>query len=820
MSRNWKKAKRVQANRDQAKPFRLCAAGECSISAEPAEGQLGSFEGVAYTGAPMRPGGWWNPVVIDLKGVKVPSQHRPVLRQHDDQQIVGHTKEVTVGQDIRIAGVFSGEKQHTDKVTVPARNGFQWQLSIGADPVRTEYLEAGKSTTVNGRKVSGPLTISRETVLGEISFVPLGADGDTSATVAASRSDAMNPFAAVLKQIMGELRTAGKVQAAKYSDEDIDKMSADDAKCALKDAMKAADEPDADDETEAKAGHTNRLNAAFVRAELDKALKETRTQAAAEAERQAKVGLLCAKYGVSTVEIEVNGKPQQVVLAAHAIAEGWDLGRVEAEAKLHALIKARGDRPGAGVGVPGGLGYATSSPALTEAVVEAAMLDAARHQFKLEDDSFYVEASPDGKQTMRRLPESLQRRTQGEIKARYTDQVRQAAHTLFRGRITPHQMLRAAFRANGHHTDIDLTGEHGVRAALATWDDDDKRTIRAEGASNLSISNILANVMNKFALQGYLFTEQAWREIAGIRNVNDFKPTKSINLLGDVLYKAVGPTGELQNASLGDQAFANQAQPFGRILTLPWTHLVNDDLGMLTGAPQKIGQGAGLALNDYFWALWASLQSGSVITGAPFPSTTNLNGDDGNAFWRTTSSTTAAAKQGGTAYLKNKVSGATTALSTASLQTVKAVFDNQIDPNGNPLGFDGAMPILLFGPSNWLTAAQLMQASYIVMAGLASTSSASIQPNVNIWQGTMKPVMSRYIENASYGNSTTAWWILFNPAALPVIEVAFLNGVDTPAVLQAGPDYQFDRLGISIRGTMPFGVTQQNFRGGVYSAGA
>jgi hypothetical protein len=42
-----------------------------------------------------------------------------------------------------------------------------------------------------------------------------------------------------------------------------------------------------------------------------------------------------------------------------------------------------------------------------------------------------------------------------------------------------------------------------------------------------------------------------------------------------------------------------------------------------------------------------------------------------------------------------------------------------------------------------------------------------------------------------------------------VIEVAFLNGVDTPAVLQAGPDYQFDRLGISIRGTMPFGVNQQ-----------
>ena len=54
---------------------------------------------------------------------------------------------------------------------------------------------------------------------------------------------------------------------------------------------------------------------------------------------------------------------------------------------------------------------------------------------------------------------------------------------------------------------------------------------------------MLANVLNKFSLQGYLFTEQAWREIAAVRPVNDFKPTKSINLLGDVIYKQIGPTG-------------------------------------------------------------------------------------------------------------------------------------------------------------------------------------------------------------------------------------------------------------------------------------
>jgi hypothetical protein len=93
---------------------------------------------------------------------------------------------------------------------------------------------------VNGREVQGPLSISRETELGEISFVPLGADGDTSVTVTASRRSAMNRIKAALAQIA----------AGKYSADEIDKMSEEEAKAALKNAMD--DEPDGD-ETKAKA---------------------------------------------------------------------------------------------------------------------------------------------------------------------------------------------------------------------------------------------------------------------------------------------------------------------------------------------------------------------------------------------------------------------------------------------------------------------------------------------------------------------------------------------------------------------------------------
>ena len=39
--------------------------------------------------------------------------------------------------------------------------------------------------TVNGRQYAGPLNVVRKATLGEISFVDLGADGATSASVAA-----------------------------------------------------------------------------------------------------------------------------------------------------------------------------------------------------------------------------------------------------------------------------------------------------------------------------------------------------------------------------------------------------------------------------------------------------------------------------------------------------------------------------------------------------------------------------------------------------------------------------------------------------------
>ena len=66
-----------------------------------------------------------------------------------------------------------------------AANGFPWQASIGAAVQEHEFVREGQTVHVNGRAWQGPVNVVRRSSLGEISFVDLGADGNTSALVTA-----------------------------------------------------------------------------------------------------------------------------------------------------------------------------------------------------------------------------------------------------------------------------------------------------------------------------------------------------------------------------------------------------------------------------------------------------------------------------------------------------------------------------------------------------------------------------------------------------------------------------------------------------------
>ncbi|WDI40508.1 phage major capsid protein [Bremerella sp. P1] len=155
-----------------------------------AAGESGSalprFKMLAYTGAPMRVGGWRYPVIIDLAGLSIPSQSRPIRFGHDPLSGVGHTDAIRIEQgQLMASGVVSRDTPAAREVVISSKNGFPWQASIGASVEEFEFVKDRQTVTVNGRQYDGPLNVVRKASLGEISFVDLGADGATSASVAA-----------------------------------------------------------------------------------------------------------------------------------------------------------------------------------------------------------------------------------------------------------------------------------------------------------------------------------------------------------------------------------------------------------------------------------------------------------------------------------------------------------------------------------------------------------------------------------------------------------------------------------------------------------
>jgi hypothetical protein len=82
-------------------------------------GSLPRFRMLAYTGAPMRVSGWRYPVILDLAGLAIPSQARPIRFGHDPLAGVGHTDAIRVEEGQLVAtGVVSRDTSAAREVVV------------------------------------------------------------------------------------------------------------------------------------------------------------------------------------------------------------------------------------------------------------------------------------------------------------------------------------------------------------------------------------------------------------------------------------------------------------------------------------------------------------------------------------------------------------------------------------------------------------------------------------------------------------------------------------------------------------------------------
>jgi hypothetical protein len=140
------------------------------------------FQMQAYTGAMVSKYGVR--MVFDLKGISKLSEKMPIFKDHDTQAIVGHSQSVTITPNgIDIQGKLSNKTAAAKEVMELSDEEFPWQASMGVQIDQYRRVGEKEKATVNGREVTGPCYVIEKATLRESSFVPLGADGSTSAVV-------------------------------------------------------------------------------------------------------------------------------------------------------------------------------------------------------------------------------------------------------------------------------------------------------------------------------------------------------------------------------------------------------------------------------------------------------------------------------------------------------------------------------------------------------------------------------------------------------------------------------------------------------------
>lgn len=275
-------------------------------AAAPADGKqaaasLRRFNMTAYTGGAMSLPGWQHPVVVDLTGLQISAKSRPILKDHNRALIVGHTDGIAVqGSSLVVSGVVSGAGAVAREIVDSSKNGFPWQASLGAAAQQVEFVAKGKSAKANGREFQGPAHIVRKSTLGEVSFVALGADDNTSATVAAQNRGSVKEDDMNFEQWLADMG----FDPASVNDTQKNSLKA------MFDAEQAGETGTATDGNPGGGDGGGGTDVAPPIARL-------RAEAAAESRRISDVRRVCA------------GRHSEI--EAKAIGEGWDVSRTELE---------------------------------------------------------------------------------------------------------------------------------------------------------------------------------------------------------------------------------------------------------------------------------------------------------------------------------------------------------------------------------------------------------------------------------------------------------------------------------------------------------
>lgn len=299
---------------------------------------------------------------------------------------------------------------------------------------------------------------------------------------------------------------------------------------------------------------------------------------------------------------------------------------------------------------------------------------------------------------------------------------------------------------------------------------------RAITSSNSDLPVILEGTMRRILLDSYSIAADTWRRFCMVGSVSDFREHKRLRMGTFSRLEKVAENAEYRNKAIPDAEQERiQADTYGNTINLSRQMIVNDDLGAFARLSQMLGRAAARSIEIDVYALLA-------LNGGLGP-----NMEDGLPMFD--------------AGHNNIATGA--APSVAAFDEMRVLMASQKDPSDNDI-LDlrpsvGVFPIGIGGDARVVNDAQY-------------------DPDAN--NKLQRPNKVRGLLNDIVDTprlTGTRYYMFANNMEDPSIEVAFLDGVQTPYTEN---QTAFTQDGMMWKIRMDYGVAGIGYRGAVTNAGA
>ena len=279
---------------------------------------------------------------------------------------------------------------------------------------------------------------------------------------------------------------------------------------------------------------------------------------------------------------------------------------------------------------------------------------------------------------------------------------------------------------------------------------------------------LLENVANKMLLGDYQFAPEFWPMIASLTTVTDFREKGLYRVESENGMKEVAEGAEIKYTTLTEGKEKIRVRSFGEGINFTRQALINDDLSAFTLIPKRFVKDWDELRGNLIWDLIIS----------------NVKLSDGKALYSTDHN--------------NLITGAASALSEDGLAAAMVKFKRQT-------GLDGKRPIRVI-PKYLIVPPELE----VTAKKLVTAITASNTKDVNVFTNAFSIIVEQRLTAA------TEWYLMADPAALPCLRYAYLDGSEALRV-KTTEDFNVDSIKYAVRGE--FGTAAVDFRGTVKSTG-